>query len=111
LRPEAKTLETGGHILGVCDVIVNEHTTVRQWLAWDARTISDFKLAIAAGTHPSFVSNLTSWALLCPLGFSLVPRNGGGLVQSRPTDHIWVYGRHIIVSESGQRLASADRVA
>lgn len=47
LRPEAKTLETGGHILGVRNVIVNEHTTVRQWLAWDARTISDFKLAIA----------------------------------------------------------------
>ena len=46
LRPEAKTLETGGHILGVRDVIVNEHTTVRQWLAWDARTIPDFKLAI-----------------------------------------------------------------
>jgi hypothetical protein len=47
LRPEAKTVETGGHILGVRNVIVNEHATVRQWLAWDARTISDFKLAIA----------------------------------------------------------------
>ena len=47
LRPEAKTVETGGHVLGVRDVIVNEHMTVRQRLARDARTISDSKLAIA----------------------------------------------------------------
>lgn len=32
LRPEAKTVETGGHILGVRNVIVNEHATARQWL-------------------------------------------------------------------------------
>ena len=46
LRPEAKTVDAGGHIVGVCNVVVNQHTTFRQWLAWDARTISDFKLAI-----------------------------------------------------------------
>jgi hypothetical protein len=46
LRPEAKTVDTGGHILCVCNVVVNQHTTFRQWLAWDARTILDFKLAI-----------------------------------------------------------------
>ena len=45
LRPEAKTVETGGHILGMCNVVVYEHATFRQWLAWNARTISDFKLA------------------------------------------------------------------
>ena len=45
LRPEAKTVNTGGHILGVCNVVVNQHATFRQWLAWDARTMSDFKLA------------------------------------------------------------------
>ena len=47
LRPETKTVEPGRHILGVCNVVVNQYATFRQWLAWDARTISDIKLAIA----------------------------------------------------------------
>jgi hypothetical protein len=67
VAPDAKTVETGGHILGVRNVIVNEH--VSQWLARDVRTISDFKLAIVLQRHLHLLFPSCGLGIALSLGF------------------------------------------
>ena len=92
LRPEAKTVNTGGHILGVCNVVVNQHATFRQSLAWDAKTMSDSSSRLCC--LDASIICFQSCVLGIALTFALAPR-------------LCAHGAHPILSNLDPRAFSA----